>query len=205
MAIPLPSQCQTLDPVLWNGTDNCLPDQQKPWNLAGWLPQACWHKTMKNLIACMHFLFMTKIIRTFSKDPWRYNFLLVIYIVKDLIWTILKGILSIFRFLHTIRFQIFGRIGQILFYPNKLVLWSEVTYLKYTTLYWFKAKDPLKPPLCVTQSLTDLLGMLIMNGVSERSVKYRTLVHADEFNAGLLWEWAISVREQRRLFTLVVF
>ncbi len=71
----------------------------------------------------------------------------------------------------------------MLFYPNKLVLWSEATY---TTLYRFKAKDPLKPPLCVTQSLTDLLGMLIMNGVSERSVKYRTLVHADEFNAGLL-------------------
>lgn len=40
--------------------------------------------------------------------------------------------------------------------------------------------------MCVTKGLTDLLGMLNMNGVSERSVKYRTLVHADEFSAGLL-------------------
>lgn len=33
---------------------------------------------------------------------------------------------------------------------------------------------------------TDLLGMLIMKGVSERSVKYRTLVVAEELSEGLL-------------------
>ena len=29
-------------------------------------------------------------------------------------------------------------------------------------------------------------------GVSERSVKYSTLVQTAEFSPGLLWEWAIS-------------
>lgn len=42
-----------------------------------------------------------------------------------------------------------------------------------------------------------LFGMLIRNGVSERSVKYSTLVETAVSNPGLLCEWAISGSHNR--------
>ncbi len=58
------------------------------------------------------------------------NFLSVICIAKNIIWTTLKVIFSIFRFFCTLRFQIFKYlwISQILPYHNK-------TYINETLIY----------------------------------------------------------------------
>ncbi len=115
----------------------------------------------------LDFSFMPKIIRILGKDDvsWRYfvnlllliyqlNFWLVICITKNLIWTTLKAIFSIFWFCCTFRFQIiqlvvsrpnhtsmgslFNQISddvEISILKNwhlRLVLWSRVTYIVET-------------------------------------------------------------------------
>ncbi len=93
-------------------------------------------------VKIIDFYFMPKIIRRLSKDhvPWIYlvnsvniskrNFWSVICIAKNLIWSNLNAIFSIFRFFCTLRIQIFKQLylGQIFSYHNKPYINRKLMY-----------------------------------------------------------------------------
>ncbi len=119
-----------------------VPIKMGPWSIKAVLSHWCMFiviaKNTLNGSKLYIFNFMPKIIRilrscsmkTFCKFPIinisKLNFLLVIWIAKNLIWTTLKMIFSIFRFFCTLRFQIFKSLylNQILSKPVLPKLWA---------------------------------------------------------------------------------
>ncbi len=92
------------------------------------------------------FSFMLEIIRILSKDhvPWRYfvhflnisnlTFRLIIRITKDLIWTTLQAIFSIYIYIYiyTLRFSnSWWYLSQILSYPNTPYINGKRIYLAF--------------------------------------------------------------------------
>ncbi len=108
-------------------------------------------------IKFIYFPFMPKIIRTLSRRPcsmkifskcptvnvYKHIFLLVICIAKNFIWTTLKAIFSIFRFICTLRFQIFKLmyLSQIWSNPNIPYINGKLSSFQCINLN--KKKSPL--------------------------------------------------------------
>ncbi len=91
-------------------------------------------------VKIINIYFMPKIIRVLSKDqvPLKLNFLLVICIAKNLIWTTLNVIFSMFRFFFsTLRFQISSCISATVNW------WTGVVWITCVLLWCFY--HPNKP------------------------------------------------------------